>query len=174
MTSGEPQDDIVHAEQKVMRVKVLFAAFVAALALTGCSGSSHPRLLSPNTVDSFCGGADNYARETAIESIVASTDAMPEDFPIPSQAQIVHNVKAQNGVIAHWTDQPLYLPKVAKAYGYPDDYVRLGDAAITNRMISVDARRIYLTIVLPDGTRKTLPFRAFDVQNVCSEAKLSA
>jgi hypothetical protein len=144
------------------------------LGLAGCAGGGHPRLLSPNAVDSFCGGADNYARETAIESIVASTDAMPEDFPIPSQAQIVHNVKAQNGVIAHWTDQPLYLPQVAKAYGYSDGYVTIGDAAITNRMVSVDARRIYLTFILPDRTRKTLPFRAFDVQNVCSEAKLSA
>jgi hypothetical protein len=156
-------------------VKSVTVAWIAAATLLGgCAGSAHPRLLSPNTVESFCGGADNYARETAIESIVASTDAMPEDFPIPSQAQIVHNVKAQNGVIAHWTDQPLYLPKVAKAYGYPDDYVTIGDAAITNRMISVDARRIYLTLILPDRTRKTLPFRAFDVQNVCSEAKLSA
>ncbi len=156
-------------------MKVSLVGVVAGLmCLAGCVGSGHPRLLSPNTVESFCGGADNYARETAIESIVASTDALPEDFPIPSQAQIVHNVRAQNGVIAHWTDQPLYLPKVAKAYGYPDDYVRLGDAAITNRMISVDARRIYLTLILPDRARKTLPFRAFDVQNVCSEAKLSA
>jgi len=87
-------------------VKISSVAPAAALvALTGCVNANHPRILSPNTVESFCGGADNYARETAIESIVASTDAMPEDFPIPSGAQIAHNVKAQNGVIAHWTDR---------------------------------------------------------------------
>ncbi|MGB8267048.1 MAG: hypothetical protein WCE44_12025 [Candidatus Velthaea sp.] len=146
---------------------------IPLLFFAGCA-SGRPRLLSPNRVESFCGGAANYARETAIESVVTSTADLPEHFPVPEEAQIRHNVRAQNGVIAHWDDQDLYLPKVAKQYGYSGDYVRLGEAAITNRMVGVDSRRVYLTLILPDGSRKTLPFRAYDIQNICSEAKLSA
>ena len=150
-----------------------FCSLTAVIALAACT-SSGPRLLSPNRVESFCsGGGENYPRETAIESIVASTDAQPEDFPVPAPAQIVHNVRAQNGVIAHWNDQELDLPQVAKQYGYAGDDIRISDVAITNRMVGVDSRRIYLTLVLPNDTRKTLAFRAHDTQDVCSEAKLS-
>jgi len=147
--------------------------FVALASLAACSGD-RPKLLSPNRVESYCGGPENYARATAIESVVASTSDLPEDFPVPTSAEILHNVRAQNGVVAHWTDQQLYLPKMAKQYGYPGDYVVIGDAAITSRMVSVDARRIYLTLILPNRTRKTFAFRAFDVQDVCSESSLKA
>ena len=62
---------------------------------------------------------------------------------------------------------------VAKQLGYAGDLAKLTDAAISNRASGVDSRRVYLTFALPDGTAKTLAFRAYDMQDVCSDGKLS-
>jgi hypothetical protein len=131
-------------------------------------------MLSPNQVDAYCGGGEHYARTTAIQSIVTSTDDRLEDIPVPSAAAIARIVRSQGGVIAHWDAQLLVLPDVARQLGYPGPDVTLGDAAIGNRLVDANSRRIYLTFILPDGSRKTYALRANDMQNVCSEARLSA
>jgi hypothetical protein len=91
------------------------------LLVAGCS-SSEPRLHQPDHVDGYCG--DQVAIPTAIESIVASTSDAAESAVVPSAAQIRKDIEA-GGVIAHWNDQPLYLPVIARAVGADGDYVTL-------------------------------------------------
>jgi len=131
-------------------------------------------MLSPNRVDAFCGSGEHYARSTAIESIITSTDDRIEAVSVPASREIERIVRSQGGVIAHWDSQMLAVPDVARQLGYPGPYAEIGDAAISNRLVDPQSRRIYLTFVLPGGVRKTYALRAFDMQNVCSEARLSA
>jgi len=146
-----------------------FVAPMCAALFAGCS-SSVPRLHQPDRIDAYCG--DRAAIATAIESIVASTGDVSERFPVPSERQILKTVKESGGIVAHWNDQPLYLPAIAKSVGAPGDYVTLGDAAIGNG-VSVDSRRIYLTLKTKSGP-KTFALRAYDVQDVCNEGKLKS
>jgi len=150
-------------------VRSLFAAGWCTVLLAGCS-SSVPRLHQPDRIDAYCG--DRVAISTAIESIVASTGDVVEPVAAPSGAAILKLVKASGGVIAHWNDQPLYLPKTAKALGADGDYVTLGDVAIGNDA-GTDSRRIYLTLKTGAGP-KTFALRAYDVQDVCNEGKLKS
>ncbi len=143
---------------------------VCAALLAGCS-SSVPRLHRPDRVDAFCG--DRVAIATAIESIVASTSDAPEKIPIPAPGRIRSHVQQSGGVLAHWDNQLLYLPVVAKSIGAPGDYVTLGDAAIGDGTAGSDSRRIYLTLKTSDGPR-TFALQAFDVQDVCNEGKLKS
>jgi hypothetical protein len=151
--------------------RILAAASLAALLLGGCAPNV-PRLTSPNRVDSFC-PEDRVAKATAIESIVTSTGDKAEAFPVPSAAEIANIVKSTGGVIGHWDAQQLYSPAVAQSLGVSGPYLQLTDAAISNRLSGVDSRRVYLTFKLPDGSSKTLPFRAYDMQDVCNDGKLS-
>jgi hypothetical protein len=143
---------------------------VCAALFAGCS-SSVPRLRQPDRIDAYCG--DRAALATAIESIVASTSGVSEPARVPSGAGILKLVRASGGVIAHWNDQPLYLPKIAKSLGADGDYVTLGDAAIGNDSSGADWRRIYLTLRTKTGP-KTIALRAYDVQDVCNEGKLKS
>lgn len=152
---------------------------VWVVILAGCS-SSVPRLHQPDRIDAFCG--DRAAIATAIESIVASTSDAPDQSAAPSGDKILAMVKGSGGIIAHWNDQPLYLPKVAKSLGVDGDYVTLGDAAIgngpgdsvtANRSGDADSRPVYLTLKTKTGS-KTMALRAFDVQDVCNEGKLKS
>ena len=147
-----------------------FAVPLWAALLAGCS-SSVPRSHQPDRIDAFC--ADRVPIATAVESIVASTSGVSEQVPVPSADRIIAIVKESGGVIAHWNDQPLYLPKIAKSLGADGDYVTLGDAAIGNNAVGADSRRIYLTVRTKTGQR-TLALRAFDVQDVCNEGKLKS
>lgn len=150
--------------------KSLAGALLCGLLLGGCAPSA-PRLFAPNSVDAFCGTRTPLS--TAIESVVASADDTVETFPVPSAAEIKATVEKTTGVIAHWTNQQLLLPKTAQALGYDGKYVQLVDAAITDRLSGVDSRRIYLTVKRKDGTLRILPMRAYDVQDICNEGKLS-
>ena len=143
---------------------------LGALLLSGCAPSA-PRLFSPDSVDAYCGTRTPLS--TAIESVVASADDRLETPPVPSTNEILTKVKKSTGVIAHWKNQQLLLPKTAQALGYAGRYVRLLNAAITDRLAGADSRRIYLTVELNDGSRKTLAMRAFDTQDICNEGKLS-
>jgi hypothetical protein len=147
----------------------LIAAFTCAALLAGCS-SGVPRLHQPDRIEAYCG--DRVAYATAIESIVASTSDAAEPVSVPSGERIAEGVKASGGIIAHWNDQPLYLPKIAKSLGAQGDYVTLGDAAIGNDA-GADSRRIYVTLKTAAGP-KTLALRAYDVQDVCNEGKLKS
>ncbi len=82
-------------------------------------------------------------------------------------------VADSGGIVAHWNDQPLYLPALAKSVGEIGDYVTLGDAAIGDAPPTGDSRRIYLTIKTKTGPQ-TFALRAYDVQDVCNEGKLKS
>ncbi len=139
--------------------------------VAGCAPNV-PRLLGPERVTSFC-QKDQVAKVTAIESIVASTGDKAEDFPVPGPAEVEHITKSTGGVIAFWDNQELLSPNVAKQLGYSGQLAQITAAAISNRASGVDSRRVYLTFKLPDGSARTLAFRAYDMQDVCSDGKLS-
>lgn len=122
-------------------------------------------------MEAYCG--DRAATATAIESIVASTGDASTAATVPSAAQILTGVKADGGVIAHWKDQPLYQPSLAKLLGISGNFVTLGDAAISNKPATDDSRPIYLTVKTAHGP-KTFALRAYDVQDVCNQGKLSS
>lgn len=151
-------------------LRSLFSA-VVCVALGACSASNVPRLHQPDSVEAFCG--DRVAMLTAVESIVASTNDAPVQTGIPPAAAIRKFAGDTGGIIAHWNDQPLYLPHTAKALRIDGDYVTLGDAAIGNGPPAGDSRRIYLTIKTPAGP-KTLALQAYDIQDVCNEGKLKS
>jgi len=151
-------------------LRLLFTASVAAALLSGCAPNVI-QIRSPQHIDAFCGG--RVPQVTSILSVVTSAEDKTATFPVPSTAQIRKNVAAAGGVIAHWDNQPLLLPGVAKELGYPGQYLTLGDAAITNREAGVDTRRMYLTVKIDGGT-KTVALRAFDLQDICNEGAKSA
>jgi len=146
------------------------AGVVAAVVLGGCS-SSAPRLHQPDRIDAFCG--DRAAIATSIESIVASTGDASGRTAVPPAARIRKMIAAGGGIIAHWNDQPLYSPSLAKVLGSSGDYVTLGDAAIPEQPTNTDSRPIFLTLKTSTGTR-TFALRAYDVQDVCNQGKLSS
>ncbi len=165
---------LMSEESKAMRLSSILPpaarAAVAAAALAGCA-SSAPRLHQPDRIEAFCG--DRVALITAIESIVTSTDDAPGASAVPPPAAIAKTVKDGGGVIAHWNDQPLYLPAVAKAVDAAGDYVTLGDVAIGPPPDSGSSRPIYLTVKSKAGPR-TFTLQAYDVQDVCNEGKLKS
>jgi hypothetical protein len=145
---------------------------LGAAVLAACSSSaSVPRLHQPDRIDAFCG--DRVAIVSAIESIVASTSDAPQTAGLPSEGSILKTVRDTGGVVAHWNDQPLYLPKTAKLLGTQGDYVTLGDAAIRSDAGGAESRKIYLTLKTKTGP-KTISLQAFDVQDVCNEGKLKS
>jgi hypothetical protein len=151
-------------------LRLFFTVSFAAVLLNGCAPNVI-QIRSPQHIDAFCEG--RVPQVTSILSVVTSAEDKAATFPVPSAAQIRKNVAAAGGVIAHWDHQPLLLPGVAKELGYPDGYLILGDAAITNREAGVDTRRMYLTVKIK-GATKTVALRAFDVQDICNEGTKSA
>jgi hypothetical protein len=151
-------------------LRSLLAASFAALLLCGCVPNVI-RVHQPQSVEAFCGG--RVPQVTSVLSVLTSAEDKLATFPVPTSKQIYENVKATGGVIAHWDHQPLLLPGVAKELGYPDGYLILGDAAITNRQAGVDTRRMYLTVQI-NGGAKIISVRAFDLQDICNEGAKSA
>ncbi len=145
-------------------------ALLAAMSLCACS-SRAPRLHQPDRIEAFCG--DRAAIATAIESIVASTGDASSATVVPSSAPIRKGIETAGGIIAHWNDQPLYQPSLAKALGITGDYVTIGDAAIANGVAAKESRPLYLTVKTGSGV-KTFLLRAYDVQDVCNQGKLSS
>jgi hypothetical protein len=145
-------------------------ASVIAAIFGGCSPSA-PRLHQPDRIDAFCG--DRAAIATAIESIVASTGDASGRTAVPPAPRIREMIKDGGGIIAHWNDQPLYSPSLAKVLGSNGDYVTLGDAAIPDQPANTDSRPIFLTLKTATGLR-TFALRAYDVQDVCNQGKLSS
>lgn len=143
---------------------------LVSLVITACS-STVPRLHQPDRVDAFCG--DRAAIATAIESIVSSSGDVADQSAVPSNAQIHKIIASSGGIIAHWDDQPLYQPSLAKALGVSGNFVTLGDAAISNAPAVNGSRPMYLTLKTAAGP-KTFALRAFDVQDVCNQGKLSS
>ncbi|MBD5634304.1 MAG: hypothetical protein IAI49_07470, partial [Candidatus Eremiobacteraeota bacterium] len=86
-------------------------AALAALFVSLCTGcaSTAPPLRSPTSVEAFCGS--KQARNTGIASVLTSTDDKVLDEH-PTGDDIREAVRSGDGVIAHWHDQLLALPRV--------------------------------------------------------------
>jgi hypothetical protein len=152
--------------------RFLVGTALAAVLLAGCA--RQPRLHTPDDITSYC--PDRYPRISAIESVVSSAGDTAQPPPAPPAAQIAAQLRTSGGLIAHWKAQPLYLPKVAKAFGLDGAYVTLGDAAIVNHSAfaaATESRDVYLTVRVGTATR-TAALKAYDVQDVCSEARKKA
>ena len=151
-------------------VRSYVAALGCAAVFGGCTASA-PRLHQPDRIDAHCG--DRVALVTAIESIVSSTSDAPVTVAAGADRRFVKDVEAEGGVVAHWNDQLLYLPVVAKVVGAGGDYVTIGDVAIGKPPLTNDSRRIFLTVKTGTGPR-TFALDAYDIQDVCNEGKLKS
>lgn len=111
-------------------------------------------------------------KQTAIDSIVASTDDTVRAGTYPGDKALMKVVKSPlGGVFAYWKDQPIRMPDTAKAIGVGGDYVMLRRAVITNQVDDAShSRPVWLTFATPHGERTVLE-RAYDTQNVCIEGQ---
>jgi len=139
---------------------------LAALALTGCV-STEPRIELPYKMEANC--ENRAVKQTAIESIVASTDDVLRPDRYPGDAALRAVVHRSGGVFAYWHDQPVKLPRTARALGLTQPYVPVERVVITNAR-GAESRPIWMTIRGPYGERIVLE-RAFDLQDVCIEGQ---
>jgi predicted small lipoprotein YifL len=142
---------------------------LAVCVLAAC-GPKAPPLELPDSVQSYC--SDKEPRGTAIDSILASVaDKIETGVPFPGMTTLRKDVQQNSGVIGHWTAQPLFLPKSAKALGVSGDYLDVTGVVIDNPpLVGQESRLIYVTVASPSGP-KNLVFRAYDVANVCVEGE---
>ncbi|MGD1066081.1 MAG: hypothetical protein ABR975_04635 [Vulcanimicrobiaceae bacterium] len=134
------------------------------LALAACSPNV-PRLQMPLTVHADC--ENRAVKQTAIESIVASTDDEVRGQPYPGDPVLSKTIHAVGGAFAYWPSQQLHMPNTAKALGLDGDYVTMTRVVVTNQ-VENGSRPIWLTITTPHGPKIVLE-RAYDIQNVCIE-----
>jgi hypothetical protein len=132
--------------------------------LAGCV-SHEPRIALPFNMEANC--QQRAVKQTAIESIVASTDDVPLSRTYPGDRILRATIQRVGGVFAYWHDQPLKLPRTAAYLGVPGDYLQLERAVITNEIRS-GSRPIWLTVRTPHGDATVLA-RAYDLQDVCIE-----
>jgi len=140
---------------------------LAALALSAC-GAAGPRLQLPNRTEASC--ENRAVKQTAIDSIVASTDDTVRAGRYPGDGALRKTIKSGGGVFAYWTDQALTSPNTARTLGISGD-LTLKRAVITNqldRATSPATRPVWLTFATPKGDVTVLE-RAYDVQDVCIE-----
>jgi hypothetical protein len=141
---------------------------LAACLLAGCS-SSAPRLVPPDSTESFC--SDKEPRGTAIASILGSvSDRIETSVAYPGDAILRTDVKQNSGIIGHWKSQPLYMPATAQAIGVSGNYIDVTQVVIDNQLSGAESRLIYVTVSTPAGP-KNLVLRAYDTQNVCVEGE---
>jgi hypothetical protein len=143
---------------------------VAILALTACNASPAPRLQLPFRTEANC--ESRSVKQTAIDSVVASTDDTIRPGRYPGDAAMRKAVKAGGGVFAYWRDQPFPAPDTAKALGVTGNLM-LKRAVITNQVQPSDKapyRSVWLTFATSHGDAVVLE-RAYDVQNVCIEGR---
>jgi len=140
------------------------ALFVGVLAVAGCV-STEAQIAVPDRIEADCGS--KQARTTAIESILTSTDdAMGAHTP--TEAEVREAISARGGLIAHWKDQPLILPRTASRLGEPDKYVHVKTAVIVVVPDDAKERPLDMFVHTPAGDR-WIELRAFDHQNPCVE-----
>ncbi len=145
------------------------------LAAAACT-SSVPRLHLPIRTEASC--ESKSVKQTAIDSIVASTDDTVRPGTYPGDAVMRNAIKNGGGVIAYWEAQPLRVPDTAKFLGVTGD-PDLKRAVITNQLQGSEKdrlgqyRSIWLTFATPKGDVTVLE-RAYDVQNVCIEGRRQA
>jgi hypothetical protein len=142
------------------------ALLVALLLAAGC-GSRAPRMVPPESIESFCPGPP--PRGAAIVSVLSSVSDAIQAVDVPSDAALRKSAAEAGGAIAHWKAEPLYMPGTARALGVSGDYLDVSDVVIINDLTNPDARIIYATVASPQGAKR-LPLLAYDTRNVCSNA----
>ena len=143
---------------------------LALLVLAACTPPSVPRLQLPYRTEANC--ESRSVKQTAIDSIVASTDDTVRPGTYPGDAALRKAVKSGGGVFAYWRAQPFPAPDTAKALGVTGDLI-LKRAVITNQVQpspKAPYRAVWLTFATPKGDAVVLE-RAYDVQNVCIEGR---
>jgi hypothetical protein len=150
-----------HEDRRVFLRRILP---LALLALAACA-SHVTRLQMPLRVQADC--ENRAVKQTAIESIVASTDDEVRSEPYPGDAALWRVIRAHGGAFAYWPGQQVLLPRTAHALGLDGDYVTMTRVAVTNE-VHDGSRPIWLTVTTPHGPTIVLE-RAYDVQNVCIE-----
>ena len=138
--------------------------------VTGCAPHA-PRIELPARVTADC--ESRSVKQTAIGSVVASTDDVIRAGTYPGDAAMRKQIRDGGGAIAYWPGQPLRLPNTAKALGVDGDYLTLTQVALTNTVDPGGWRAVWLTFKTPSGERTVLE-RAYDVQNVCIEGTRQA
>jgi len=143
---------------------------LAAVFLLAACAHREPRLQIPDRNVADC--ESRSVKQTAIESIVASTDDTVRPGTYPGDKPLMKIVKSPvGGVFAYWKHQPIRMPNTAKALGVSGDYLDLRRAVITNQVdAATHSRPIWLTFATPGG-EKTVLERAYDTQNVCIEGQ---
>jgi hypothetical protein len=141
---------------------------LALLALTACV-STAPRIAIPSAAEANC--ESRSVKQTAIGSIVASTDDTVREGTYPGDAVLKKLVKGGGGVLAYWKAQPLLVPRTAKWLGSTEQYLPLTRAVITNQInVAEHWRPVWLTFAMPRGPVTVLE-RAYDIQDVCIEGR---
>ncbi len=179
------------AEERI--VKRLVNAGLAALVVLAAGCSREPEIRTPYQDDivSFC-PEHQVPKSTGVASVLTATEDIPPALPAQSEKIITAYIKHSGGVIARFdvetaykTDangkrtpyfipvepQKLIMPETAKAIGSPDKYVRVYRAAVANHgLVGIDVRRVFLEVETPTGKR-WLPFKSYDLQDVCNEGQ---
>jgi hypothetical protein len=138
------------------------------LGLTACV-SSAPRLYIPDRVKANC--ENRAVKQTAIESIIASTDDTLLGRTYPGDKVLQKTIDKVGGAFAYWKSQPLRMPDTAKQLGVNGDYLTLTRAVVTNEIDKANhSRPIWLTFDTPKGSVTVLE-RAYDIQDVCIEGQ---
>jgi len=138
---------------------------LALVVIAGCAPNS-PHLHLPVKTEANC--ENRAVKQTAIESIVASTDDTVRPGTYPGDAALRKQIKNGGGVFAYWQDQPFPSPTTARALGVTGD-LTLERAVIINQIDkATNTRPVWLTFATPKGDVTVLE-RAYDTQDVCIE-----
>jgi hypothetical protein len=138
---------------------------LVVVAPAACAPNA-PRMQLPIRTEATC--ENRAVKQTAIESIVASTDDTVRPGTYPGDAALRKTIKNVGGVFAYWNDQPFPSPDTAKALGVSGN-LTLVRAVITNQIDhTTNSRPVWLTFSTPKGDVTVLE-RAYDVQDVCIE-----
>ncbi len=152
-----------------MHLSRLLPPALLALSVLAACGSSGPRLQIPDRVQADC--ENRAVKQTALDSIVASTDDTVRPAVYPGDAALHATIKRIGGAFAYWNAQPFRAPDTAKALGLGGELLTLKRAVVTNAVdTATHSRPIWLTFATPKG-EVTVYERAYDIQNVCIEGK---
>ena len=144
------------------------ASLAVLVSMLSACATAAPRLRIPDRTQASC--ESRAVKQTAIESIVASTDDTVRPGTYPGDAALRKTIRTGGGVFAYWNDQPFVSPNTAKTLGVSGDLV-LERAVITNQIDPKSTTRpVWLTFATPKGNVTVLE-RAYDVQNVCIEGQ---
>lgn len=141
-------------------------AALVLLAAAAC-GSSSPKLVAPDSIESFCPGKPPNG--SAIVSILSSVADSLEPVDVPGEDAIRSHLREAGGAIGHWKSEPLYMSGTARALGVSGDYIDVSEVAIANDARGGDSRIIYAVVATPQGSKR-VAFRAYDTRDVCTAA----